>query len=55
VTQLDWTKVGLVLVGFGTWMYGIRVEAPSVQWLGVAFFIAAFLLRFLPRWRNPKE
>jgi hypothetical protein len=34
--------VGLILVG-----YGMRVDSPSLRWVGIAFLVAAFLVRFI--------
>ena len=47
-------KVTLALVGVGTFSYGIRSEDAVVRWVGIAFVVAAFLLRFFKK-RVPDE
>ena len=50
---LSSVKLAVALVGLLTWAYGVYVDAPSVRWLGIAFLVAAFLLRFIRRRRPP--
>ena len=35
------------------WAYGVRVDDRTVTWIGTAFLVAAFLLRFFGRKRSP--
>jgi len=47
-------KITLAVVGVGTFSYGIRSEDAVVRWVGIAFVVAAFLLRFVKK-RVPDE
>lgn len=46
---LDLLKVVLVLVALLIWAYGIRTDSNGTMLVGVAFVVAAFLLRFVPK------
>ena len=50
--SLTGAKLAFAIVGLLTWAYGVYADAASVRWLGIAFFVAAFLLRFVYR-RGP--
>ena len=45
--SLAWVKLAFAVVGIITWAYGVREDDHRVRWLGIAFIVAAFLLRFL--------
>ena len=45
-------KLALVAVGILVWAYGVRVDDRTITWIGIAFLVAAFLLRFLGRRRS---
>lgn len=52
MTNLARLKLGLTLIGVVTWGYGVRAGQRPVQWLGIAFLLVAFILRFAPRERK---
>ena len=47
-------KVAFALAGIAIFVYGVRTEDNTVRWVGIAFVIAAFLLRFVKK-RVPDE
>jgi hypothetical protein len=47
-------KIAFALAGVGIFAYGVRIEEPIVRWVGIAFVIGAFLLRFVKK-RVPDE
>ena len=47
-------KIACALAGVGIFAYGVRSEDNIVRWVGIAFVIVAFLLRFLKK-RAPDE
>ena len=47
-------KLACALAGVGIFAYGVRSEDNVVRWVGIAFVIVAFLLRFLKK-RAPDE
>ena len=47
-------KIACALAGIGIFAYGVRSEDNVVRWVGIAFVIVAFLLRFLKK-RTPDE
>jgi len=47
-------KIACALAGIGIFAYGVRSEDNVVRWVGIAFVIVAFLLRFLKK-RAPDE
>ena len=42
IAKIALTMVALILVG-----YGMRVDNPTLRWVGIAFLVAAFALRFI--------
>ena len=42
-------KIACALAGIGIFAYGVRSEDNVVRWVGIAFVIVAFLLRFLKK------
>ena len=42
-------KIAFALAGVGIFAYGVRSEEAIVRWVGIAFVVAAFLLRFLKK------
>ena len=47
-------KIACALAGIGIFAYGVRSEDNVVRWVGIAFVIVAFLLRFLKK-RAPDD
>lgn len=39
-------QLALLIVGLVVWGYGQRTDDSLLTWIGIAFFVAAFLLRF---------
>jgi hypothetical protein len=39
-------KIAFALAGVAIFAYGVRSEDSVVRWVGIAFVVAAFLLRF---------
>ncbi|MBX6330552.1 MAG: hypothetical protein IRY91_01760 [Gemmatimonadaceae bacterium] len=46
---IDLLKLILVLVALAIWAYGVRTNENGLMLVGIAFVVAAFLLRFVPR------
>ena len=46
-------KVAFALAGIGIFAYGVRAEDSVVRWVGIAFVVAAFLMRFVKK-RTPE-
>lgn len=44
--RFDTTKLIVAGLGLFVWLYGVRVDDARVRWLGIGFFVVAFLLRF---------
>ena len=42
IAKIALAIVALILVG-----YGMRVDSPTLRWVGIAFLVAAFALRFI--------
>ncbi len=42
IAKIALTIVALILVG-----YGMRVDSPTLRWVGIAFLVGAFALRFI--------
>ena len=42
-------KIACALAGVGIFAYGVRSEDAVVRWIGIAFVVAAFLLRFVKK------
>lgn len=42
-------KLALGAIGCIVFLYGVRAGDPRLRWIAVAFLVAAFLVRFLPR------
>ena len=42
-------KIAFALAGVAIFAYGVRSEDTVVRWVGIAFVIAAFLLRFVKK------
>ena len=47
-------KMACALAGIGIFAYGARTDHATVRWVGIAFVVAAFLLRFVKK-RTPDE
>jgi Na+(H+)/acetate symporter ActP len=46
VDRLTVLKIACALAGVGIFAWGVRSEDNIIRWVGIAFVIAAFLLRF---------
>jgi hypothetical protein len=42
-------QLALAAIGLVVWGYGARVDDRRLQWIGIAFFAAATVLRFFKR------
>jgi hypothetical protein len=42
----------VALLGILVFVYGVRADAPTVRWAGVALLAVAFVLRFVDRTRR---
>jgi hypothetical protein len=49
VDRVSVLKIACALAGVGIFAYGVRAEDPVIRWVGIAFVIAAFLLRFVKK------
>ena len=47
-------KAACALAGVGIFAYGARSDDPVIRWVGIAFVVVAFLLRFVKK-RAPDE
>ena len=54
MTPITAAKLALALMAAILFAYGVRSEDSVVRWVGIAFVIVAFLLRFLKK-RAPDE
>jgi hypothetical protein len=54
VTTLTRAKVALALIGLVLFGAGVRLERMELRWTGLAFVLAAWLLRFVKP-RKPEE
>ena len=52
--SLTTIKLALAAVGLATFFFGMRLGQQNVQYLGIAFVLIAFLLRFLDRPKKPR-
>ncbi len=53
MTALTAAKVALAAIGILVWAYGVRIDDRPITWIGIAFLVGAFLLRFVGRHRSP--
>jgi hypothetical protein len=51
--SLVWVRFALAAIGLVISGYGIRVDDPTIRWIGIGFLAAALLLRFARRSRPP--
>lgn len=51
--SVTWARFALAAIALIVWVYGYRVEDPTLRWVGIGFLAVAVLLRFLPRRRPP--
>jgi len=49
VNRLAVAKLAFALVGIAVFAYGARVDDKIIRWVGIAFVVVAFLLRFAKR------
>ena len=47
-------KIACALAGVGIFAWGVRSEDSVTRWIGIAFVIVAFLLRFMKK-RVPED
>ena len=47
-------KIAFALAGVAIFVFGVRTDEAIVRWVGIAFVVAAFLLRFFKK-RVPEE
>ena len=47
-------KIACALAGVGIFAWGVRSEETVIRWVGIAFVIVAFLLRFVKK-QTPEE
>jgi hypothetical protein len=47
--RLTVAKVAFALAGIGIFAYGVRSEDVVVRWVGIAFVVVAFLMRFVKK------
>lgn len=47
-------RISLVLAGAATFLVGVRYEIPAARWVGLAFMVVSFLLKFANR-RPPTD
>jgi hypothetical protein len=52
MTVFSHLKLGLASIGVVLFGYGVRVDHEPLRWIGIAFLLAAALLRFLERRRK---
>jgi len=45
-------QLALFFIGLIVWAYGIRADDERLRWIGIVFFAAATLLRFVKRLRR---
>lgn len=56
MTAISHLKLGLAAIGVILWAYGVRTDNRPLSWIGIAFLVAAFLLRFWKgRGHEPRE
>lgn len=48
-------QIALAIMGLITFGYGVRVDHEPLRWIGIAFFAAAFALRFWPKAHHDRE
>jgi hypothetical protein len=49
MNRLTIAKLAFALSGIALFAYGARVEDGTIRWVGIAFVVVAFLLRFARR------
>jgi Na+(H+)/acetate symporter ActP len=47
-------KIACALAGVGIFAWGVRAEEAIIRWVGIAFVVVAFVLRFVKK-RNTEE
>ncbi len=52
---LTTARLALAAVGILVWVYGLRVDDPTVRLIGIAFLAASVLLRFAARRGRPPD
>ena len=55
MTLLTTAKLAAATVGVMVLAWGMRVDEPTIRWVGIAFLAAAFLMRFARRAPEPPE
>jgi hypothetical protein len=49
MTRLTWVRFAVASGGLLVWFYGVYVDDAVLRWAGIAFLLAALLLRFWVR------
>jgi hypothetical protein len=49
MNRLTIAKLAFALAGIAIFAYGARVDDGTIRWVGIAFVVVAFLLRFAKR------
>jgi hypothetical protein len=48
----SYAQLSLFFIGLIVWAYGVRADDRRLRWIGIVFFAAATLLRFVKRFRR---
>lgn len=54
MSTLTQAKIALALIGLIVFGMGVRLERSEMRWIGIAFVVVAWVLRFV-RPRNPTQ
>lgn len=46
MTPLSTWRVTIAIAGLAVFGYGIRAENRTIRWVGIAFIVLAFVIRF---------
>ena len=49
MNRIALVKIVLAVIGIGIFAYGVRVDDRAIRWVGLAFVLLAFVLRFARR------
>ena len=50
-----YAQLSLFFIGVVVWAYGVRADNERLRWIGIVFFGAATLLRFVKRLRRDRS
>jgi hypothetical protein len=54
MNKLTKAKIALFLIALGFIAAGMRSDNPTLRWIGIAFLVVAFALRFIPKQESPE-